>query len=113
MKIAVKEGRGKEARKVVVEYPIGETLRENVKNFGEDLINGLFVARAKVKVQDIVRPMLKAGKTDKEIQDAVNALKLNERRVTRKSAKEKALDLWNAMSEEEKAEFKRQLTAKK
>lgn len=113
MKITVKDGRGKEARQVMVEYPIGETLQENIKNFGEDLINNLFIARAKVKVQDVVRPMLKASKSDKEIQDAVSALKLDQRRVTRKSPKEKALDLWNSMSDEEKAEFRKQLTAKK
>lgn len=112
MKISVSESKAKDAKKVTIDYPIGETLQENVKAHGEQVVNELFSARAKVKVQDIVRPMLRAGKSEKEIQDEVSKLKLDEKRVQRKSAKDKALDLWNNMSEEEKAEFRKQLGKK-
>jgi len=112
MKITVSESKAKDAKKVTVDYPIGETLQDNVKSHGEQVVNELFSMRAKVKVQDIVRPMLKAGKDQTTIQNEVNKLKLDEKRVQRKSPKDKALDLWNNMSEEDRADFRKQLGKK-
>lgn len=109
MKITVSESRKADSKKVTVDYPLGETLQDNVKSHGEKVVNDLFLARAKVKIQDVVRPMLKAGKDQKAIQDEVSKLKLDEKRVQKKSAKDKALDIWNKMSDEEKAEFKKSL----
>lgn len=109
MKITIKDGRGQDARSITVDYPIGETLQENTKTHGEDIVNRLFVAKAKIEAQDAARRMLKAGKSEKDIQNALSEFKLGQRQSTKKSAKDKALDAYQKMTAEEKAEFVKNL----
>jgi len=108
MKMQVNQDRQK-TRAIEVDYPISDNLQENVQSHGEDVVNKLFVAKAKTEVQDRVRAMMKQGKTDKEIHDALKQFKLGQRQVSKKTTKDKARELYNKMPEEERKEFLKEL----
>jgi hypothetical protein len=95
-----------------VEYPIGDTLEENRKSHGDEVVNRLFVAKAKIEVQDMVRRMLAQGKSQKEIQDAASKFILGQKQTAKKSQAEKAKELYAKMSPEEQKEFLKELKAK-
>jgi len=111
MKITTSASGEKGARQIIVDYPIGESLDEAKKLHTEEVVYNMYVGRAKVAVQNMVRVMLKAGKSDKEIHEAVKNYKLSEKPVRAKSAYDKAVSLYTKLSPEERKKLVEALKA--
>jgi hypothetical protein len=101
MKFAVGDGQ-KGGRSLEVDYNFGANLDEAQKLFSHEVVYNLYVAKAKVQIQDKIRPMMKAGKTDKEILAFISNYKLGTVLRTKKSPVDKALDMYDKMSSEER-----------
>ena len=70
--------------------------------FGDKEVNHFFYKGAKVFIQSNVRRWLRVGKSDSEIAELVEKLKLVISTGTRKSPAEKIADLMKGMSKEQK-----------
>ena len=68
-------------RQVSVQYPLGENIQEAVDLYGEDTVYNLYIDKAVVQLQAVIRPMIEAGKTDEEIQSALSTYKLGVKRA--------------------------------
>lgn len=101
---------------VTVTYELGEGLADAIELFGEDVVFNRFKSMAIIDVQAKCRSMMvdstnKEGdviskaKSQGEIQEVLDNWKLGLKKVSRKSPKEKVLDLLSGMSAEEKAAF--------
>lgn len=65
MKIEARKG--KDGTPVEFDYPIYDTVEENIKAYGADIVNSRFRAALVVDVQNIARNLLGKGKTHDEI----------------------------------------------
>lgn len=86
-------------RTVTVSYEFGETLREAVQKFGEEVVFSRYLAAAVVDLQALLRRGIKVGKTDSEITSMVAAWRPGVKMVSRKSAGEKIKDAFAGMSD--------------
>jgi hypothetical protein len=111
LEITVKDGRGEDAKSYTTDYDFGENIKASVKLFGEDVVHSNFTAKAKIALQDMIRPMLKDGKPKKEIDAAVGAWVLGVAVSRKKSQKEKAMDAYLKLPEEERAALLAELKA--
>src|SRR5512137_1484889 len=73
----VKDAEGK-PMETSFDYDFGATQAESNQIFGEKTVHGLFVAKAKIEVQDVARNALIAGKTPAEAASLAMAHKLGE-----------------------------------
>lgn len=90
---------------VTVTYDFGDTLKEMVANFGEEVVANRVHAAMVIDAQSLIRRGIKAGKTQKEIQAMINEWKPGVKQVNRKSKAEKAQDLLSQLSPEDRAEL--------
>jgi hypothetical protein len=88
--------------KVTVAKDLGTDMKASAKLFGDDVVYALFCAKAVIQIQDGVRPMMKEGKTDKDIQTFVEGLQITlPQRGRKKSDYDKAKDGWAKLGKEE------------
>ena len=90
-------------RVVTVTYDFGKDMATSVEKFGENVVHSKFVQSAIIDLQSLIRRLLKAGKTDDEINAEVSGWKPGAKVTVRKSGKEKALDALGSLSEEDRA----------
>lgn len=109
MRIVTKDGKDKDSRAMVIEYDFGADLDESQAKYEPKLIHEIFVAKAKILLQDFIRRAMKAGKTDDEIVPMIEAWAPDYKAPRGKSPLEKATALINDMTAEELAEFRRLL----
>lgn len=100
-----------ESRTASVEFDFGSNLDEAVKMFGPDRVYRLFIAKATVAVQSRITAGLQSGKTPAEIQSDVDDYNLEGRKVA-KSKAEKAADIYDQMTPEQRAAFMAMLKQK-
>lgn len=100
MKIQAKKG--KDGTPVEFEYPIFDTVDENIKAYGADIVNSRFKAALVVDVQNIARNMIGKSKTAAEIVAYLKTWKPGVRAVG-KTAFEKTMDLLGGLTEEQTA----------
>jgi hypothetical protein len=103
---------GEPAGEATVSYDFGENLDEAVELFGAEVVYKRFRAAAVVDLQGVIRRNLQGEnpKSEEEIQAAIDEWKPGVQRA-RKSKQEKALDLLEGMSDEERASFLEALNA--
>lgn len=90
-------------RRITVTKDLGADLQGSVEMFGEAVIHQDFLVAETIAIQDMVRPMLKAGKTDEEIHEAVERFVPGTRqRGRKKSDYDKTKDAWSKLSKEER-----------
>lgn len=117
--ISAKAGTEDDAPSATVRYDLGDNLDEAVELFGADVVYRRFVAAATIDIQAMIRRGLTrtegegdakkpAPMTQEELQAAVSEWKPGQTKP-RKSKGEKALDAFNELSDEEKAELLKQL----
>lgn len=111
MQITASESEEKGARQLTVDYDLGEKLADSVRLFGEELVHSYFTSATRISLQGLMRRMMKAGKKDGEIKEAIAAWKPGVKKKG-KSALEKALDLWEKMSPEEQAALRKKQAGK-
>ena len=107
MKVQAKKG--KDGTPVEFEYPIYDTVEENIKNYGGDIVNSRFKAALVVDVQNIARNLLGKGKTHDEIRAHLKTWKPGLKAVG-KTKFEKTMDLLGSLTPEQKAELLAKLT---
>lgn len=66
--VKASETRGEEAKSAEILYDFGDNIQESITLFGEDIVHKMFLNAAKISAQSIMRRMLKAGRTQEEIQ---------------------------------------------
>lgn len=117
--ISAKAGQEDDAPSATVTYNLGDNLEEAVELFGADVVYRRFTAAATIDIQAMIRRGLLRTEgegdakkpnpmTQEELQAAVNEWKPGQTKP-RKSKGEKALDAFNDLSDEEKAELLKQL----
>jgi len=94
----------KVGRHVEVEYDFGDNLQDAVEKFGEDVVFSQFKQKCKVALQAVLRNWLAAGVSDEEIQNKVQAWKIG-LGPQKKDPKQKLLEKFASMSDEEKKAF--------
>jgi len=102
--ITARLGKDEESPSATVKYDFGSTLGEAVEKFGEEVVYKRFCAAVTIDIQALIRRNL-GGETPastQEIQATLNEWKPGVQRA-RKSQKEKAMDLLEAMSDADKA----------
>ena len=115
---------GQPDRSLTVQYDFGATLEDSKKLFGETVVKALFDAKAVIVIQDTMRRLLAAGKTEAEVTAYIAAFKLGvpTKRTgggTRKTTEQKLLEAvtTGAISAESlqaiMAEIQKTLAAKK
>lgn len=109
MKIVTSETTEKGARSYSCEFDFGKDYAAAVKLFGEEVIFNNFVASGKIALQGKLRAGLKGKKTDAELDAIVKGHKPGTRVLTKKTALEKATDLYNGLSPEEKKAYLKSL----
>lgn len=95
-------------REVSVDYDFGDDLASAVEKFGEETIYNAFKKSAVIDLQALIRRNMVAkegeeAKTDDEIQSLVNEWKPSDKARVTKSATDKVMDIWEGVSDEEKA----------
>ena len=97
-------------RKVAISYNFGQTLADASAMFGEDVVFSNFRRASVVTAQGIMRRLIKAGKSDAEIQTAMSAWRpgVAVERVVDPVAALKAR--FSTMTEEERAKVLAELT---
>ena len=65
------ESNAEGARSIELGYEFGENLDAAAEKFGDDVVMANFTKSAKISLQARVRDLMKAGKTDEEIQTYV------------------------------------------
>jgi len=105
---------GKDGEVCEVEYPGLDvtTLADLVAEFGEDKVISHAKSSVTVALQSNIRAMLKAGKSQKEIEEAVSKWKPSTR-TPGKSKLEKAQELFGTMSAEERKDLLKRMSAAK
>ena len=93
-----------EERRVTFPLIVGDDVNEDIELYGEDIVHNYFVAKLVISAQDIPRSMMKQGKTDNEIIEAMKSWKPKLGRQ-KKSKVEVVEELLEKMTEEEKREF--------
>jgi hypothetical protein len=117
--ISAKAGTEDDAPSATVRYDLGDSLDESVELFGAEVVYRRFVAAATIDIQAMIRRGLlrETGEGDAkkpnpmtadELQEAVSAWKPGQTKP-RKSKGEKALDAFNELSDDEKAELLKSL----
>lgn len=98
---------------IEVDYPPLDvkTIKEAVDAFTEKVVLAHFLGSTTVSLQSLLRGLMKAKKTDKEIQAAVTAWKPG-MKTPGKSKLEKAEDLLGAMSAEERRDLLKKFQGK-
>lgn len=112
MQVTTAQSGEKGARTITTELQVDEkAIAGNVKLYGEEIVVNYFVAQLKVAHQAFVRRMLKDGKTDKEILEALKDWSPSMKKPG-KSAVEKAADAWGKLSKEEQAKLLKTMQGK-
>lgn len=103
-KINARNGTEEDSPSAEVEYDFGDNLAEAVALFGDDVVYSRFKAAAIVDLQALIRRHLdgEKPKTNEEIQALVTEWKPGVTKRVRKSTKEKAEELFDSMSDDEK-----------
>jgi len=99
----------KSERVVSASYDFGATLAESVELFGENVVHGVFIDQAVIRLQALLRRCIEDEVGDKDIEAKVAAWKMTVGGRERKSAAEKVQDLLGKMSPEQKAELLKSL----
>lgn len=111
--ITTKAGKGDEAKKVTVNYDIPSDLAGYVSKFGEALTAEFARRSLTLGINALTRPLILAGKTQEEIQAAVDSWVPGTRGPrTQKSPLERATAALGAMSPEDLAELLAKVKAK-
>jgi len=84
-------------RSVTVTYDLGGSLADSITLFGENVVKSIFDAKATIIIQDTVRRLIVAGKTDEEIQDYISKVKFGVQQKregggTRKTAEQRLIE---------------------
>lgn len=97
-----------------VSYDFGSSVDEAIDKFGEDVVFGIYLDQAVIRLQAIIRRHLadKDGFDQKKLDAAVAAWKPKVGGGVRKSAVEKANDLLDKMTDQQRAELLAKLTGK-
>lgn len=104
-----KEGYRATDRQVSVNWDCPDTLKGMVEKFGEQICVAHLRSALTINVQAVARKGMADGKSDKEIQDAVNKYKPG-LKVRGKSPQEKLADQFAKMPADQKAALLAQLT---
>jgi len=110
----VGEDKKTKTRTCTILVDFGETAVESIKLFNDDAVNSNAFANGRVTIQAGIRSMMKAGKSDEEIQAAFSVWKLGvarEKGVADPVAS--LLGRWDTYSEKEQADILSKLSAKK
>lgn len=99
----------KSDRVVSTTYDFGSNLDEAVEKFGENVVYGVFLDQATIRLQAMLRRCITDEVADKEIAAKVEAWKMTVGGRERRSAAEKVQDLLGKMSPEQKAELLKSL----
>ena len=99
----------KSERVVSASYDFGATLAESVELFGENVVHGVFIDQAVIRLQALLRRCIEDEVGDKDIEAKVAAWKMTVGGRERKSAAEKVQDLLGKMSPAQKAELLKSL----
>ena len=105
MQVSAKTEDGKS---VTVDFEFGDTLKDKVDKFGEDVVNSHAHRTFVLSLQSWLRSQLKSGKSPDEIKENLKTWQPGQRK-TPKSAADKAREILEQMSPEERAEFKKSL----
>jgi len=97
---------------VKANYNLGESLEAAVGLFGSEVVFGLFVQQAKIRVQALIRADIDADKTPEEIQAHLDGYTLGSITRTPGKGKKSVLEQYLAMSPEEQAKFLAEAKAK-
>jgi hypothetical protein len=102
--ISARAGTDEDSPSATVSYDFGDDLDGAVEFFGADVVFNKFVAASTVDLQALIRRCLTGEnpKTDEEIAVAVAEWKPGVSTRKRKSAKEKATEALEALSEDER-----------
>ena len=100
------------ARSIELTYNFGDNLDGAAEKFGDDVVMANFEKSAKISLQARVRDLMKAGKTDEEIQTYVASEWVPGLKTARVqiSTAEKLLKAFSKMSAEEQARILGALT---
>jgi len=107
MKVSATYNKGKkDQRDITVEFDFGGTADGAIEKFGDKAVYAQFVKGAKISLQEFMRGKAALGKTDEEIQKAVNDWCPSDViGRAKKSETEKLLESYQKMSPEEQAAF--------
>ena len=109
-KVPAKDGLPEMSATVAVEF--GETAEESIQLFGDEAINSNAIANGKVVIQSGIRRMLKAGKSQDEIQETFNTWKLGTAlSPTKVDVMSASLAKFKSATPEQQAEFLEKLKA--
>jgi hypothetical protein len=95
------------ARTIDLEYDFGTNMDESIAKFSEEVIHASFVKQAKVVLQARVRDLMKAGKTDDEIKEAITQWVpgIRQPRAAAATTVDKLMKAVGKMSAEDKAKI--------
>lgn len=99
-------------RVVSATYDFGSSLAEAVEKFGEQVVYGVFLDQAVIRLQALLRRCITDEVKDAEIAKKVSDWKMTVGGRERRSASEKVQDLLGKMSPEQKAELIKSLKLK-
>ena len=110
--VTAKLGTGDDAPSFSVNFDFGDDIDSAVELYGAEVVFGRYRSAAVVDLQALIRRHGggENAKTESEIQDIVAEWKPGVQRA-RKSTKQKALDAFENLSEEEREELLSQLVA--
>lgn len=112
-KVKDAEGNVSEVRKFSADYDFGGKVEEAIMRFTPEVVYNVFEKKAVIQGQDLVRPLLAAGKSEKEVAAALAKWKPSgETQRARKSVQDKYLEDLRAMSPEARLAAIKELTAK-
>ena len=99
------ESNAEGARSIKLKYNFGDNLDAAAEKFGDDVVMANFEKSAKISLQARVRDLMKAGKTDEEIETYVSSEWVPGLKTARVqvSTAEKLLKAFSKMSAEEQA----------
>ncbi|HEY7506614.1 MAG TPA: hypothetical protein VH621_03340 [Nitrososphaera sp.] len=109
VKITSGDNKGAE---VSFNYDLPATLQEAIDQLSEPVVEALAIRSIVVAVQGHARGLLNSGKTEQEIQTAMNDWRPGMPRQV-KSAEEKFDELWEKMSPEDRAAIQKRMKAAK
>lgn len=92
-----------------VQFNLPATLPEMVKAYGESVVQAHAKGSIIISLQALMRRMLEAGKSQPDIQKAVNEWKPDTKTVVKQSAFEKATGAIKSLSAEERAKLLKEL----
>lgn len=104
VEISAKAGTDENSPSATVSFDFGDNLDEAVSLFGPEVVYSRFKAACTVDLQALIRRHLdgETPKTEAEIQALVNEWKPGVNSKKRRSAKEKAEELFSTLSEADK-----------